>query len=218
MRNFCECFILRAPEQAQTKETGPSPVSRLHGRTLCQFKPPRTTLTPGPKTQPEKVRPHAKPSPPGLGDRDAAACGEGRSRSLSSPRHNLPPWQLVANGALLDLRELNSASVLRSSFEPRLCNSRKKPRFQCKASSRPHPRGAGSFAEGTADAEEWACRPRCLVPGQGPTVARHIRRHCHRIRYKQRYRAGRLNGVDFISEATSSPDNCIVIPMVGAHA
>ncbi len=163
-----------------------------------------------------RSRPPACTIPPGLGDRDAAVNEKGRSRAMSSLHRDPPTYRLVANGTPLDLRELILASVLRSSFEPRLHVLRRKPRFQCKASSWPHFRGAGSFAEGTRT-------PRLGLPSSMPCPEGKAHRshgtsgcECRRIHNKQRYRPGRLMAFA-CSYATSAHSDCTVIPMVAVQ-
>ncbi len=84
-----------------------------------------------------RSRPSAGLIPCDLGDKGVAANGKDRSRVVSGRHRETHFDRLVANGAPLDLRELILASVLRSSFEPRLRILRRKPQVQCKASSRP---------------------------------------------------------------------------------
>jgi hypothetical protein len=115
-----------------------------------------------------RPRPRAALNLHNLGDKDASAYGQDRSRAASGFRREPYFDRHVANGAPLDLRELILASVLRSSARPRLYRLRRKPRFQCQASSRPDLRwAAGNFTEGIWR-RSWASRPRCLVPQAKP--------------------------------------------------
>lgn len=119
------------------------------GEAFVTFKSFHALSPPASKDAHTEPRPRARVISRDLGDKDAMACGKDRSRRVSGLLRDTRLDGQFANGVLLDLRELILASVLRSSFEPRPRISRRKPRIQSKASSRPDFRGPRRLYGGT---------------------------------------------------------------------